>query len=304
MTPDATAERTIDGIDLRSTLRFPTLLTGDPCSRLGAASFERATWTPEGAASIRVRWTQKPEAVASADAWGDGAAWLIERLDGLLGLDDDLTGFAPDTSALRAVWEQNTGLRVCRTGTVWHDVAWLILQQRVRFEDAASAWRAMTYDLGEPAPGPLDLKLPAPAERIAALPYDAFHRFGIERSRAENLIRAAREMPRVVPRVDSPFEEVAPRLQAIRGIGPWTLAGLESMTWGSSDAVIVGDVGIPGLVCWFLGRERNGDDARMLELLEPYRPHRYRILQLAFASGARVPRRSSNPYGFNDIRRK
>lgn len=301
--PEA-VERDVTGIDLRATLRFPTLLTGDPCSRLGPASFERATWTPDGPATIRVRWRGDDAVTATAEAWGAGADWLLQRIDGLLGIDDDVSGFDPDTTALRAVWERNAGQRIARTGTVWHDTAWLILQQRVRFIDAANGWRAMTEALGEPAPGPLGLMLPPAAEVLARQPYDAFHPFGIERSRAENLIRAAREMPRITPRVDDGFEAVAPRLRAIRGIGPWTVAGLEALTWGSSDAVIVGDVGLPGLVCWFLAREHRGDDARMLELLEPYRPHRYRVIQLAFASGVSVPRRSPTLYGTNDIRRR
>ena len=297
-------QRAIPGIDLRSTLRFQALLTGDPCTRLGTASYERATWTPDGAASLRITWTHNDEPVATIEAWGDGADWMLARADSLLGLDDDVTGFEPDTPALRSVWERNTGLRLCSTGTVWHDAAWLILQQRVRFIDAANGWRALVQAHGTPAPGPVELLLPPSAATIAALPYEAFHPFGIERSRADNLIRTAREMPRIEPKTDQGFEALAPRLQSIRGIGPWTLAGLAAMTWGSSDAVIVGDVGLPGLVCWFLGREERGNDERMLELLEPYRPHRYRIIQLAFASGARVPRRSPNPYGTQDIRRR
>ena len=300
----AAVQRSTAGIDLRSTLRFQALLTGDPCTRLGTASYERATWTPEGAASLRITWTHDEDPVATVEAWGDGATWMLDRVDGLLGLDDDLTGFEPDTPALRAVWERNTGLRLCRTGTVWHDTAWLILQQRVRFIDAANGWRALVNAHGTPAPGPVDLMLPPSAETIARLPYQDFHSYGIERSRADNLIRAAREMPRIEPKTDQGFDALAPRLQSIRGIGPWTLAGLAAMTWGSSDAVIVGDVGLPGLVCWFLGREERGNDERMLELLEPYRPHRYRIIQLAFASGVRVPRRSPNPYGTQDIRRR
>ena len=301
-------QRQISGIDLRATLRFQALLTGDPCTRLGVASYERATWTPEGSASLRISWTPGEKATApttaTVEAWGDGADWLLGRADDLLGLNDDLTGFAPDTPALRAVWERTAGLRLCSTGTVWHDAAWLILQQRVRFIDAANGWRALVQAHGSPAPGPLDLRLPPAAATVAGLTYDAFHPFGIERSRAENLIRTAREMPRVEPKTDQGFDALAPRLQAIRGIGPWTLAGLAAMTWGSSDAVIVGDVGLPGLVCWFLAREERGNDERMLELLEPYRPHRYRIIQLAFASGVRVPRRSPNPYGTQDIRRR
>ena len=36
-----------------------------------------------------------------------------------------------------------------------------------------------------------------------------------------------------------------------------------------------------------------GDDDRMIQLLEPYRPHRYRVIRLAIASGSRPPRRAT-----------
>ena len=111
-------------------------------------------------------------------------------------------------------------------------------------------------------------------------------------------------MPRLEHTVDRPFAEAEPRLRSVSGVGPWTAAGVESLTWGSPDAVIVGDVKLPQLVCWFLAREEYGDDERMLELLEPFRPHRYRVIQMAYESGVRVPRRRPTRYGVNPIRNR
>ena len=72
---------------------------------------------------------------------------------------------------------------------------------------------------------------------------------------------------------------------------------------GGLPPVEVGDDGIPSLVAWVLARETRADDARMLELLEPYRPHRYRVLRLVLGSGQRPPRRA--PRGRRtDIRRR
>jgi hypothetical protein len=42
-------------------------------------------------------------------------------------------------------------------------------------------------------------------------------------------------------------------------------------------------------VAWALAREPRGSDERMLELLEPYRPHRGRVQQLLEVSGVRAP---------------
>lgn len=74
------------------------------------------------------------------------------------------------------------------------------------------------------------------------------------------------------------------------GIGPWTAAEVALRALGDRDAVSVGDFHLPNLVCWVLAGEPRGDDARMLELLEPYRGQRGRVIRLLEASGLRSPR--------------
>ena len=49
---------------------------------------------------------------------------------------------------------------------------------------------------------------------------------------------------------------------------------------GDSDAVATGDLHLPHMVAWALAGERRGSDERMLELLEPFRGHRARVLRL------------------------
>jgi 3-methyladenine DNA glycosylase/8-oxoguanine DNA glycosylase len=71
----------------------------------------------------------------------------------------------------------------------------------------------------------------------------------------------------------------------VRGVGPWTASCLAAQTWGDRDAVVVGDSGIPSIVGWPPAREERADDDRMIALLEPHRPHRYRVLRLAMAAG-------------------
>ena len=61
---------------------------------------------------------------------------------------------------------------------------------------------------------------------------------------------------------------------------------------GDVDAVPVGDYGLPGLVGNALAGERDADDARMLELLEPFRPQRWRALRLLAYSGRGPSRRA------------
>ena len=56
------------------------------------------------------------------------------------------------------------------------------------------------------------------------------------------------------------------------------------------DAVSVGDYHLPNVVAWALASEARADDARMLELLEPYRGQRGRVIRLLEASGIGAPR--------------
>jgi 3-methyladenine DNA glycosylase/8-oxoguanine DNA glycosylase len=77
----------------------------------------------------------------------------------------------------------------------------------------------------------------------------------------------------------------------VPGIGPWTLAEVTRVAFGDPDAISVGDYHVPNLVAWALAGEPRADDARMLELLEPYRGQRGRIQRLLEASGLGPPRR-------------
>jgi 3-methyladenine DNA glycosylase/8-oxoguanine DNA glycosylase len=84
--------------------------------------------------------------------------------------------------------------------------------------------------------------------------------------------------------------EAERRLRALPGIGPWTAAEAIRSALGDPDAVSVGDFHLPHLVSWALAGEPRGDDARMLELLEPYRGHRGRAIRLLELSGIGAPR--------------
>ena len=286
------AERTLDtgDIDVDAVVRVVSMLPGDPTVRLRPGRLERATATPDGPASLRLAWGRSQGRVQAA-AWGPGAAWILDRAHRLVGLGDDIAGFDPVDEPLRSMWRRASRHRLAATATLWHDVAWFIVQQRVTQADAGEQWRRLVQAHGRPAPGPVDLLTSPEAGALSGLHYTEFHDFGIERKRAEYLREAARVVPRFADAVDRPFAAVDATLAAVRGLGPWTRSCLASTTWGDPDAVIVGDDGIPSVVAWVLAREERADDARMLELLEPHRPHRGRVMQLAMASGERPPRR-------------
>ena len=288
--------------DLLSTLGALAVLPGDPTVRLRPGRFERATATPDGPGAITVTWGAEP-GTASVETVGDGARWLAERAPGLLGARDDPRGFDPAPGPLRQLWKRHRHDRIARTETLWHDLAWYVVQQRVSRQDAAAQWQRLVAALGDPAPGAPGLTAPPPPAAVARLGYHDLHRFGIERQRADTLLSAARAAPRLQQLLELDADVAAPALRSVRGIGPWTASCLATTTWGSADTVVVGDDGIPSLVAWVLAREPRADDARMLELLEEHRPHRYRVVRLAFLSGLRPPRRAPHAPR-HDVRRR
>jgi len=76
-----------------------------------------------------------------------------------------------------------------------------------------------------------------------------------------------------------PLPEADNRLRSIAGIGVWTSAEVRFRAHGDADAVSFGDYHIPNEIGHaLLGHDL--DDAHLAELLEPYRPHRYRVQAL------------------------
>jgi 3-methyladenine DNA glycosylase/8-oxoguanine DNA glycosylase len=126
---------------------------------------------------------------------------------------------------------------------------------------------------------------------LAALPYYELHRYNIERTRAETIRRAAAAADRLERPAREPHPDPSAVLRSVPGIGPWTAAWASLAALGDPDAVPVGDYGIPGLVAWTLEGEPEADDARMLELLEPFTGHRGRVILLLKGSGSKPPRR-------------
>lgn len=84
--------------------------------RLGPGSFARASPTPEGPGALAVTWEG---GIATVSSSGPGGAWLDARAEALLGLHDDVAGFAPVDGAIGQLWHRFPGARVGRTGTLW-----------------------------------------------------------------------------------------------------------------------------------------------------------------------------------------
>ncbi len=245
--------------------------------------------TETGPASLRL-WTDDPGGAVRAEAWGPGAAAALQAAPGLAGLLDDPSPLEPQHPLLRELQRRFAGLRLPRTGQLLPTLVPAILGQKVTAGEALAAYAAIVRRFGEPAPGPAGLLLAPATARLAEVPYFEFHPLGLERRRSELLALIGRRGPEIEALMMLPPGDAYARLQKIRGIGPWTAAEATRIAFGDPDAVSLGDAHIPDLVAWTLAGEPRADDGRMLELLEPYRGQRARVIRLLEASGIKIPR--------------
>lgn len=256
----------------------------DPTARLERNDFWRAGRSPAGPYTIHLRFGNGEVLVG---AWGSGAVWALDRVPGLIGLTDRPESFRPPAGLIRELHRRRPGLRIGRTGDAFEALVPSILEQRVASVEAHRSFRELVRRYGHPAPGPLDLMVQPDPDTLAAIPSYDLHPLGVERRRAETLRRAARRASRL--RGADP--DLAGRLmRSIPGIGAWTVGEVMAVAFGDTDSVSLGDYHLPHLVAWALAGKARGDDQLMLELLEPFRGHRLRVIRLLESAGLGAPR--------------
>ncbi|MGA7053417.1 MAG: DNA-3-methyladenine glycosylase 2 family protein [Mycobacterium sp.] len=266
----------------------------DPCFQLpGDGTIWRTSLLPSGpvAAQISARQSMAPD-VAHCEAWGSGAEEFVEMLPAMLGADDDATGFVPRDPTVAAAHRRLPHLRLGRTGQVLEALIPAVIEQRVPGADAFRSWRVLVSKYGTPAPGPAPaaMRVPPAAEVWRNIPSWEFHRANVDPRRAQTVVACARRAASL-ERLVSRRETAREALMSLPGVGEWTAAETAQRAFGDADALSVGDYHVSKMIGWtLLGHPV--DDAVMLELLEPMRPHRHRVVRLLEASGlAYEPRR-------------
>jgi 3-methyladenine DNA glycosylase/8-oxoguanine DNA glycosylase len=242
--------------------------------------------TPHGPATVHV--VQRAGGL-EARAWGPGADWALEGVPALAGLHRPVPTLADHHPSVTEAQRRHPGLALGASRSVLHALVPAILGQRVTGGEAVRSWAGICRALGERAPGPFDLLLPPAPDRLASRPSWWFHRFGVERRRADAIVRAARHARRMEEIVDLPMAAAYARLQAVPGIGPGTAAEVAATALGDLDAVSVGDYHLKNVVAHALAGEPRGTDERMLELLAPWAGHRAVVVRLLVLEGPGAP---------------
>jgi 3-methyladenine DNA glycosylase/8-oxoguanine DNA glycosylase len=255
--------------------------------RISDGEVWRATLTPEGPTTVHLA---QSGGTVEVEAWGPGARWAAAQAAALCGEEDDDAGFVPRHPFLAQVHKRHPGVRIPKTSAVFEAIVPAVLGQKVTGVESRRSYERMVDALGEAAPGPVRLTVPPSARVLARTPYWTFHTFGIERRRADVIIGAARSAGRLEETISMDIASAYRRLQAFPGIGPWTAALVASAAFGDPDAVPVGDYNLPHSVGFALEGTPRSTDERMLELLEPYRGHRGRVLRLIAIAGITAPR--------------
>jgi hypothetical protein len=279
------------GVDVRLTLSVYRHGGGDPAYRVDSAgAVWRTVLTPDGPGTLRV--CAGPGSLITGQAWGPGAAWLLDTLPAQLGAQDDLSGFTVRHPVVGELVLRYPGLRIGRTARVFEALVPAVLEQKVVGHEAHRAWRTLLRQHGTRAPGPAPagMRVFPPPSTWTRIPSWDWHRAGVEGVRARTIIGAAAVAARLEQASELDPAEADRRLRSLPGIGVWTSAEIRQRAAGDTDAVSVGDYHLPRAVGWTLAG-RITDDAGMLELLAPYAGHRYRVTRLIELGGRLPPRR-------------
>lgn len=277
-------------LDFAATLERTAAVFGDPTCRLADRELVRATRTPDGPATLHAVVTA-PGSLA-ARTWGPGAAWALDHARAALGLDDCPPDPARLPPPIRDFARRAAGLRLARTNRILELLVMIVLEQLVSGAEAYRAFRNLVRAFSERAPGPFDdLWLPLGAAEIRAIPMAAFPACGATSRQGATLHELAFRATRVEEAAAMDADAAERRLTAFPGVGIWTARSAMVRGMGHADAVPLGDYGLANVVAFNLAGEERADDARMLELLEPYRGQRGRIVRWIVTAGAMPPRR-------------
>ncbi len=283
-----TTFQTLGPVDLRSTLAPLRHGISDPTIAMGPGGVALGLRTTRGPALLRLR---AGDGSVEATAWGPGSKDALDAAPDLCGGSDDPPDTLGQDPSVNELHRHNPGLRMCRTNDAMRTLIPAVLEQKVTTDEAHLAYSQLVRRYSEPAPGPGKIYLPPDPAVLAALPYYAFHRLGVERRRADT-IRSVATRAASIGRL-SASARAGDVLRSLTGVGPWTTALVMQAAFGDPDAVLLGDYHVPNIVGWYFEGTQRSNDGRMMELLQPFQGQRARVQRLIVGSGVRPSARGS-----------
>ena len=253
---------------------------------------------------VTARITNSAPDVVECEAWGAGVAEFADALPAMLGVDDDASGFSPLEPTIAAAHRNAPHLRLGRTGRVLEALIPAVIEQRVAGADSFRSWRLLVTRYGGPAPGPAPahMRVPPSTEVWRRIPSWEFHRANVDPGRARTIVGCAQRASSLERLSGRAPESARNALTSVPGVGVWTAAETAQRAFGDADALSVGDYHLAKAVGWaLLGHAI--DDAEMVRLLEPLRPHRYRAVRLLEVSGLVRYRRFGPRQAIKDLSR-
>jgi DNA-3-methyladenine glycosylase II len=172
---------------------------------------------------------------------------------------------------------RNGGLRVPQTATPWEALCWAITGQQISVSAAVSIRRKFIQNAG--VRHSAGLWCFPDAARVADVPMNRMRKAGFSQTKANTLIELARAvadgtLPLDAWRDQPDEQHIRERLQAIRGIGPWTVsyALLRGFAW--LDGSLHGDVAVRRNLQRLLQREDKLGEKEAAQWLQPFSPWR------------------------------
>lgn len=223
------------------------------------------------------------------DGWGPGAVAAVRDVPRWLGLDEAEWAF-PSHPVVDRLARAHRGLRSTDTRDVFQALVVTVLHQLVTWEEGTTAWRRLCVELGEPAPGPAELRVPPTPQALRAAGTGRIHALGVGLRQARTLMEVAFSARALQRAADLPTDQALALLQQVPGVGPWTAAITMGARLGRPEPIPLGDLHLPHTMAWALAGEPRGTDARMAQLLEPFPGQAFRVIRLVSAAGIEAPR--------------
>lgn len=264
--------------DLGSTLAGMRFGLRDPTALFDRTSVLKAAHTPDGPVTLTVRHRSQ-DGMLDVELDGPGTAWTEERAPALLGLLDRPEDWRTGHRRLESARRRAPGMRLGQAISVSEVHVAAVLQQRVKFVEAATAWARVTLRRNLAAPGTDRVVLPLDAAAWRAVPSYELRAHGVELKRYQALQVAVRAAPHLETARDD-RAKVRELMMSLRGTGVWTTEMVMGYGLGDPDAVPFGDVHLPHEVSKFFEDVPHGSDERMAELLAPYAGNRFRVIRL------------------------